>query len=208
MTARQCGFFDHTVVSTESREVMRSAGVVVCHVRPDELSQTESNVWDAVKDYMETATETDYLCLLHPTSPCLRYETLTLAIDSLTRHPVLETYISVNKVSPFSWVAGNRPDFSKAKNTQAYPPRYALNNAFIISTWDNMRAGNIYGSKWAPYTIPADEAVDIDTETDLQMAEAILQWRQNEAEKSTPRDIRTRESTDEGQRGTPVSSDD
>ena len=176
-------------MSTESYEAAEIAGAR-WHNRPLNLCQPTSSVWDAVKDYMKTAAMTDYVCLLHPTSPCLRHETLTHAIDSLTCHPVFETYISVNEVSPFSWVAGNRPDFSKAKNTQAYPPRYALNNAFIISTWRNMLTGNIYGSKWAPYPIPADEAIDIDDETDLQMAEAILQWRQNEeAKESSPRDI-------------------
>lgn len=105
------------VVSTESTEVIGSAGNAMWHMRPEKLCTPTSSVWDAVRHYMVTAPKTDYVALLHPTSPCLKPETLTLAVDSLTRHPVLETYISVNKVSPFSWVAGSHPDFSKAKNT-------------------------------------------------------------------------------------------
>jgi CMP-N-acetylneuraminic acid synthetase len=183
---------------------------VVWHKRPEELSHRDSSIWETVADYASSFHQyrTNYMVLLHPTSPCLRPDTVKLALSSLSLHPVLETYISVDKVSPFSWVAGNKPDFSKAKNTQDYPPRYQLNNAFIMSTWENMMKGNIYGSRWAPYPIPADEAIDIDDETDLRMAEAILHWRQNE-ETPEPATRNTREvlSSDEGKAPYPIPTD-
>jgi CMP-N-acetylneuraminic acid synthetase len=182
--ARECGIFDRIVVSTESRKVYEAAGDACWHVRPPSLSLPSSSVWDAVKHWMDGRLVTDYIVLLHPTSPCLKAETITLALQYMIElSDVFDAIVSVNRTSPFSWCSANLPDFTKAKGTQYHLPHFQLNNAIYIAKWDKLyEVTNGYDLKWHILTIPADEAVDIDEITDLRIAEAILQWRQHNEE--------------------------
>jgi CMP-N-acetylneuraminic acid synthetase len=174
-------FFDRIIVSTESKEVATAAGFVEWHNRPDSLALPKSSVWDAVKHYMATATETDYIMLLHPTSPCLRPETVADAMKTMIdMEGAVDAMVSVSKSNPFSWSSAEpNPKFHTAIGTQFMVPRFELNNAIYIAKWGRLfEAKNGYELKWTPYMIPADEAVDIDNITDFNIAEAILQWRQ------------------------------
>lgn len=186
--------FKHIVVSSESTEVLstviadsHSQQAVIAHKRNPELSEETSSVWDTVKDALRRYRryKTEYVMLLHPTSPCLRDTTVFDFVRKFLRLKY-ETLVSVSEVNPNSFAAGQERyyDFGYPPPTQNQKKRYVLNNAMIISDWARMSKGvSIYSDSWAYYTLPADESVDIDTETDLKIAEAILQWRQkNEQE--------------------------
>ena len=189
LLARETGIFDHTVVSSESKEVADIAGVVVWHIRPDSLALPKSSVWDALKHYMDTATRTDYICLLHPTSPCLRPDTVKDAFETMIDvEGEFDALVSVNWSSPYSWASGEYPPkFYTANGTQFSIPRFQLNNAIYIAKWDRLyEVKNGYELKWLPYMIEQDEAIDIDDIKDFEMAEAILQWRQRNEEVTQP----------------------
>jgi CMP-N-acetylneuraminic acid synthetase len=188
--ARECGFFDNVVVSTESKEVVLTAGTSLWHIRREEMCQPTSSVWDAVRHYMKTGTKTDYIMLLHLTSPCLKADTVKQAADMMSHNEdICDALASVNFSNPFNWsVCTYPPDFSKAEGTQFMPAHWELNNAIFIAKWDKLyEVENGYSLHWIPQCIPTDEAVDINDETDLHIAEAILQWRrQNEEETEEP----------------------
>lgn len=181
--AKECGFFDRIILSTESPTVKTlstdlQGDDILYHKRPEELCRSTSSVWDAVAHY--GYPRTDYICLLHPTSPCLRVDTITDAFREMVEYEdIADALVSVHEVSPYVWSANNlHPDFSKALGTQFSVPKFSLNNALIIAKWVNLyEVVNVYKLKWIPYNIPLDEAIDIDNETDFTMAEAILHWR-------------------------------
>jgi CMP-N-acetylneuraminic acid synthetase len=198
---KECGFFDSWLLSTESEEVRSvasEAGYRENYTRPEEMSLTKSSVWSAVRHAMRYITEyggpTDYICLLHPTSPCILPETIEALCENMIElEDVCDAMVAVAYSSTFSWSVAEKPDFSKAKNTQEHVPRHKLTNAFFIAKWDKLlEKKNLYALNWLPYCIDADEAIDIDDEVDFNIAEAILQWRdRNEQEATEPstRDI-------------------
>jgi CMP-N-acetylneuraminic acid synthetase len=183
LLARECGFFDNIVVSTDDEDVIGAAGHVVCDRRRASLSQPDSNVWDAVVEYMDTATEDDYLFLLQPTSPCVLPSTIKKICEELVHYEdVCDAIVTTSHANPYSWAAGaTPPNFSKVKGTQYMIPRFQLNSVGYIAKWDKLfEAKNIFNLKWLPYWIDDPmEAIDIDDECDLNMAEAVLQWRRN-----------------------------
>lgn len=190
--ARACGFFDEIVLSTESREVLEASSSekgedVLWHPRPDSLCQPKSSVWDAVRHYHKA--KHDYIMLLHPTSPCLRPETVQDAFETMIdMESAVDALVSVSKSNPYSWsVAEPNPKFYTVLGTQFAVPRLELNNAVYIAKWDRLlEVKNGYELKWTPYAIEDDEAIDIDTETDLMIAEAVLQWRDRNEETKQP----------------------
>ena len=99
-----------------------------------------------------------------------------------------DALVSTSWSSPFSWTTGEYPPkFHTAKGTQFSIPRFQLNNAIFIAKWDRLaEVKNGYELKWLPYMIGVDEATDIDDQTDFNIAEAILQWRQSHEETAKP----------------------
>ena len=210
--AKECGFFDNIVVSTESMPIATAVeGLAEWHLRPDNLCEPESSVWDAVQHYMTANFEdsTDYIMLLHPTSPCLRADTVRDAMEQMLKmEDVQDALVSISKSSPFSYAPAEIPQFHRAKGTQFMLPRFELNNAIYVAKWSALSSQpNGYKLRWCPYQIPKDEAVDIDDETDLHIAEAILQWRQKhegeEVTKPATEDIRADKPANAG-KGVPV----
>jgi CMP-N-acetylneuraminic acid synthetase len=196
MLQRECKFFDDWILSTESDEVKNVAkqyGFTEAYTRPKELSEPESCVWDAVKHALRTLKKykTDLVVLLHATSPCLRPETVTLAVDAYTKQSLFDSMVSVHSVEPYSFSENQERyiDFDKFKFNKK---RYCLNNAIHIAPWDWLASGKgFYSGNWSYYEIPADEAVDINNQTDFNIAESILHWRQHyESPESTTEDLR------------------
>ena len=187
MLQEECGFFDQWILSTESegvKEQARKYGFNEAYTRPSELSLSTSTVWDAVLHAMKTIPETDIIVLLHPTSPCLRVETITQIVsDFILNFDSLEALVSVSYISPYVYERGEIPDFSNVKMSQNCVEKFALNNAINIVKWNAIKKNkNIFKCNWFPCVIDADEAIDIDDKTDFEMAEAILQWRQRNEE--------------------------
>jgi CMP-N-acetylneuraminic acid synthetase len=178
--ARQSKRFSKIVVSTESREVYEAAGNgAVWHDRPGSLSLATSSVWDAVHHYGKP--ETEYIVLLHPTSPCLRANTIRNALDNLEiLGESCDALVSVSISNPFSWCCVEKPNFSDAKRTQDCLTRLELNNGLFVAKWEKLyEVKNGFDLNWLPFTIwDKTETIDIDEEDDLIIAEAILQWRQ------------------------------
>lgn len=180
--ALECGFFDEIVLSTDSLEVLEASTLelgkdVTWHERPESLSLPTSSVWNAITNFGPPST--DYIVLLHPTSPCLKKRTVGKALAFLiNNHERFSTLATVNETTPYSWSAGEMPDFSDSVGTQFMAPRYRLNNAIFAAKWDFLyKIGDGYDSDWIPFLIEKSESVDIDTIDDLMIAEAILQWR-------------------------------
>lgn len=190
--AVQSEIFDDIIVSTESEKVydaVHEMGYRSIYRRPAELANSSSSVWDAVQHavqwtiarYPNTYFVSDYVCLLHPTSPCVTVQTVHMVMMCFAASGI-DAIATCTKTSPYTFRGGQIPDFSGALSSDTDTPYYSLNNAISAVTWEVARTGkNLWKTNIECVAIPPDEAIDIDTERDLYIAEAILQWRRRNA---------------------------
>ena len=190
--AVQSEIFDDIIVSTESEKVydaVHKMGYSSIYRRPAELANSQSSVWDAVQHavqwvagrYRNTYFVSDFVCLLHPTSPCVTIPTVHNVMKCFVASGI-DAITTCTKTSPYTFKGGQTPDFSRALSSDMDTPYYSLNNAINAVTWKVALEGtNPWTTNIECAVIPFDEAIDIDTERDIYVAEAILQWRHQNA---------------------------
>jgi CMP-N-acetylneuraminic acid synthetase len=90
---KECGFFDSTLISTESEEVIKTCeeyGFSENYRRPEYMSLARSSVWDAVRHAMRYMSKQgltfDYVAIMHPTSPCIRPQTVKTLCEHFHEH--------------------------------------------------------------------------------------------------------------------------
>lgn len=185
--AQETGIFDTVLLSTDSMEILdytKQFGYDYPYLRPDELATPEAQVWDGVRhllEYVELNSPelvTDFICLLHPTNPCLTAKTVKDAMSSMMMNK-FSACSSLTKVSPYTTRNLNKLYFRGSKDTRFDYPCYCLNGAITACRWKNaIRFPDFWYHKYVyPYITPPSESIDIDNYEDLEMAEAILQWR-------------------------------
>lgn len=165
------------IVSTDSEEIeiiSKQLGVK-CKKRKEELCRDDvtldSVVYDAIdnKDYK-------YVVTMQPTSPTLNFETLDNAIRYCIKED-LDSVISVVNQPHLSWIEKNGkivPNYEKRMNRQFLPPHYMETGAFLISKLDIIKNDTRIGQKVSVFEVSEEEAIDIDTFNDLQLAENIM----------------------------------
>lgn len=129
-------------------------------------------VYDACKN-----CDADYIITMQPTSPTLQVKTLDSAIKYFLKNN-LDTLISVINQPHLSWrnEAGKKvPNYEKRCNRQYLPANYLETGAFLISKRECITEINRIGKKVDVYEISEHEAIDIDTYSDLKVAETYLQ---------------------------------
>ena len=183
------------LVSTDDTDIAKvasNAGALVPWLRPLELATDTASSVDACLHsldwYEGEKGKVDGLLLLQPTSPFRSLETLLLGIELFESHhyrPVVG--VSPAKSHPM-WcfqVEGEtmRPFIDDKKSrylrSQDLPPAYVVNGAFyLIAPRDLRKLRSFYNDNMIPLVIDApEEGVDIDTEWDWKVAEAIFETR-------------------------------
>ncbi|MBK7354710.1 MAG: acylneuraminate cytidylyltransferase family protein [Propionivibrio sp.] len=177
------------LVSTDDpaiADVARNSGALVPWLRPAELAtdaMTSKEVaLHALRWYEDTHGAVDGLMLLQPTSPFRSRHTIQRGIDIFRKsqkRPVVG--ISAAAVHPM-WclklVGDGMVPFVEGGGlhlrSQELPPAYAVNGAlYLISPDDLRQRESFYSDDMVPLLIEStQEAIDIDTEFDWQVAEA------------------------------------
>ena len=178
------------LVSTDDTtiaDVARNAGALVPWLRPAELaSDTTTSVDVALHalDWYESENGTvDGLLLLQPTSPFRSRDTvlrgirqfrvhqqrLVVGISLVESHPMLCFQVDGEIMRPFI-------DGGIHLRSQDLPPAYVDNGAFYLLTPDDLRMSKSFHSDdMIPLEIEKpEESIDIDTEWDWKMAEAVF----------------------------------
>ena len=172
----------------EIAEVARNAGALVPWLRPVELATDTASSVDvclhALKWYEDENGKVDGLVLLQPTSPFRSRDSVLRGIELFRTHqrrPVVG--VSPAKSHPM-WcfkVEGEtmRPFIEGGglhMRSQDLPPAYAINGAFyLIAPEDFRKQRSFFTDDMVPLVIDApEESIDIDTEWDWQLAEAIF----------------------------------
>lgn len=180
------------IVSTDDEEIAQVAkdwGAEVPFMRPVELSGDNSPhipvVLHAVQWVMQHfASAPDYILLLQPTSPLRTSGDIDASIQ-LALEKKADSVVGVAEARPHPYVTkrllpdGRLEDFMTIPPgylaRQSLPPIYAINGAiYLVRRRVLLEKQSFFTDRTYAYVMPSERSLDIDTELDLIVAEALL----------------------------------
>ncbi len=176
---------DVIVVNTDSEPVMDGLrehfpDVVIIN-RPAELREDDRPMNDILL-YDCEQVEADFYLQTHSTNPLLRSETVSSAVRAfLEAYPAHDSLFSVTRwqtrlYDRHGGAINHNP--KELIQTQDLPPVYEENSCIYLFTRENLQKFNHrIGESPLMFEIPALEAVDIDEETDFQIADILMRQR-------------------------------
>ena len=188
-----------TILSTEDIEIAeigRSLGIDVPFMRPPELAEDSTATFPVILhavNALESLGEYyDAVCLLQPTNPLRRSEDIDNCIE-LLETSCADSVISILPVPDTynpKWVYWQSSDgemiLSSGENEpvnrrQDLPPAFHREGSVYITRREVLSEhGNLYGNKIQGYNIDEKDSVNIDTQTDWDLAEARISERATE----------------------------
>jgi len=194
--ALAAGCFSRVIVSTDDRTieaVAKQFGAEVPWLRPPALATDKAAMIDVVLEILEKLERDqtslpDRIMLLQPTSPFRSIESIHRAA-ALFQEAKEESVVSVNMASTHPYwcrsVDDNGelkpflPDVDAPVYAQALPPVYELNGLIYLASVQTLQTDKSFYSPHTRALIIQDEeeGIDIDTELDWRVANAILDKR-------------------------------
>jgi CMP-N-acetylneuraminic acid synthetase len=184
-TLLDCELIEEVVINTDSPIIMENASQQFPQVRLIERPQHLRNdavPMNEVLFYDVTQVESDYYLQTHSTNPLLSTKTITRAIDRfLDNYPSYDSLFSVTRIETRLWDGlGRAINHNPAilLRTQDLPPVYQENSCLYIFTRCTLETQhNRIGRRPLMFEIDAEEAWDIDNETDFRVAEFLYSER-------------------------------
>lgn len=144
--------------------------------RPKSLCQNDTTL-DAVIAHALAYTQAEIIVTMQPTSPTLTVQSLDGAIEKMLKED-WDTMISVVNDPHLAWQktdAGKLvPAYEKRLNRQYLPAWYKETGAFLITKRKYITQDSRLGPKVGVYALSSQEALDIDTFADLQLARLMM----------------------------------
>ncbi len=176
---------DRTVVSTDHAGIVEAArehGAEVPFMRPDELAG-DSVTLDPVIHHAvnrleaDAGTAIDVALTVQPTCPLLKPETIDRSVDILIEGGY-DSVMLVREERHLYWRRVNgrfEPIFERRVNRQELEPLYPEVGAVFASRRSVITPEDRLGSNIGHVICSEEEAIDIDSEIDLRLAELLLQ---------------------------------
>lgn len=176
--AMKSKYITDVIVTTDSEQVKDIASQmgVKYKSRDSNLCGDDVTLDSVIEDAIPDNKKWDYIVTMQPTSPTLRVETLDSAIEYTIKYD-LDTVISAINAPHLSWGVrdGKKvPNYEKRLNRQYLPPCYMETGAFVISKAKVVTKDTRIGNKVDVFELPENESLDIDTFSDLQNAEMMI----------------------------------
>jgi N-acylneuraminate cytidylyltransferase len=188
-SARQVREIDRIIVSTDDDQiaaVAREWGAEV-YARPEHLARDHSLVIDALKDVVQRlhgeGEPATIMILLEPTCPFRSPDDISACVQFVAAgHDSAATFVEA-RVNPHrAWtIEGNRPrPFIKGSDPwaprQTLPESFQLNGGVYVVRSDAVLKsdGPLLLGTSAAVVMPPDRSVDLDTDLDFQIAEALI----------------------------------
>jgi len=190
---------DRVIVSTDHEgiaEVARQYGAEVPFVRPSDISEdveTELVLQHAINFLENENVMVDGVVLLQPTSPFRTSKTIKKCVEAYKNNPDADSVVTVNNIEGFrpEWMLSVNKDkritpyatpfelngkpVIKLIARQDFPELHKQNGVVYVTKRDLlMKESLVIGPDAYAEIIPEAETFDIDTETDLLIAEAIV----------------------------------
>ena len=185
--ARDATTLDRVVLSTEDDQIRQLAESVGCEVpfrRPSHLAADDVPAIDPVLHAVEELPGFDYVVVLQATSPFRTGADIDACIekciDERTSSCVSVTKPAKSPYWMFRLAHGDRLDPVMGSELeiclrQNLPPCYALNGAIYVANVANLKqTRKLVSPDTVGYVMPPERSVDIDTELDFRVAEAML----------------------------------
>lgn len=187
--ALESGEFDEVMVSTDSEryaEIARQYGANVPFLRSAKTASDTASSWDMVDEvlscYAALGKTFDTFCLLQPTSPLRTKEDIRGAYE-LFRAKAEFAVVSVCETEHSPLWCGQLPEDGEftnflpketPKQRQAAGKYYRLNGAiYIVDTKRFKEERFLYRKGSYAFIMKQEHSIDIDTEMDFRIAEAI-----------------------------------
>jgi len=178
-------YIDEIIINTDSKEIADSATNnydVTIHMRPEYLKNIESNEANQIIEYDLSKTNGQYFFQTHSTNPLLSVDTIDRAIEEYFSNK-FDSLISVTEKSKRYFttdgVALNHNPQNLAK-TQNCKILYEENSCIYIFSREAFKKNvNRIGNNPMFYPISSEESVDIDEPIDFEIAEFLMQRRNN-----------------------------
>ena len=190
--ANSCGIFDCVHVSTDSEkyaDIARKYGADVPFLRSQEMSSDTADSWDAVLEvlnrYKGLEKEFDMVTLLQPTSPIITGEDIKNAFNIFiakdanavisvceSDHPI-EWYRPLLNDNDMSAFATSEEKSGRRQDADTY---YRMNGSIYMlnTTYLKENPRNIIRNKVYAYIMDKYSSIDIDTQFDFDIAEAVI----------------------------------
>jgi CMP-N-acetylneuraminic acid synthetase len=174
-----------TFIDTDSEWIQADARTefpsVVVLDRPSELRDGMVPMNDVLRNDVERI-DADLYLQSHSTNPLLRPESVTRAINEfIEAGAAVDSLFSVTRLHSRLWTATGAPlnhDPQVLLRTQDLLPTFEENSCLYVFSRQSLEtSGSRVGTRPMMYEIPADEAWDIDDETDFAVAEALHRAR-------------------------------
>lgn len=192
--ALESGEFDEVMVSTDSEryaEIAGKSGASVPFLRSAKTAGDTASSWDTVEEvlagYEAIGKTFDSFCLLQPTSPMRTKEDIQGAYD-LFRTKADFAVVSVCETEHSPLWCGHLPDNGEfidflprnnMKQRQAEGKFYRLNGAIYIVDTKRFRQDRFLYQKGSyAFIMKQEHSIDIDTELDFIIAEALIKSKQ------------------------------
>ncbi len=146
------------------------------HLRKGEIPMNEILLHDS------SVVKADFYLQSHSTNPLLEPETIQQAIVAfLEAIPQKDSLFSVTELHTRLYDSDAKAinhDPKELLRTQDLPPIYEENSCLYMFSRESLeKQGHRIGKRPVMHVIPAEQALDIDEESDFLMAESILQRR-------------------------------
>jgi len=188
-TAQNCSKIHRVVVSTEDKEIKQIAlnyGAEVID-RPEELAQDETPIEDVLRHVFTKVTPGGFACLIQPTSPFILPYHITLCYEKLMAsqdNSVMTCIEPEHKFHPFNIRDQLDSDLhlefmfpasrAASPRRQDKPQVWSFGNCIVFYPTFFLQEGELFLSPCSGVPISRLSAWDIDTEEDLDMAQAFV----------------------------------
>lgn len=177
-TMLNCPVIDEVVVDTNSPKIMeeipKQFDRVTVIPRPENLCADTVPMNDVLLHDVQQV-EADWYVQTHATNPLLQPETVARAVQTIVASTEHDSLFSVSPVLARFWDSAGRPVNHNPHvllRTQDLAPIFEENSNLYIFRGETLkRLRNRIGERPLMYSIPKEEAWDIDEEIDFQIAE-------------------------------------
>lgn len=199
--ALACPGVDRVIMSTDSPQIAEAgadAGAEVPWLRPAHLATDTAHEWDAWRHLLEwldsAGARPDRLLVVPCTAPLRHVADLRRCLEASQR-PGTDIVVTVSPSHRNPWfnmVVLDEDDHARlvceppvrVHRRQDAPPVFDVGTvAFVADPAYVLAADSLYDGTVRAVVVPADRSLDIDTETDLALAELLWDRRDEGAER-------------------------
>lgn len=180
-------YLDRCILSSESENIINIAKSYHCEVpfqRDARLARDETPSIDVVIDAMERCPGYDWVVVLQPTSPLRIGQDIDRALEKCTdlKAPACVSVCEAEQTPYWMYTIKDgeklEPILPQTKGTrrQDLPKVYILNGAIYLAEQNWLRqVKDFKRAETVAYQMPTKRSLDIDTELDFELAEALIQ---------------------------------